>query len=45
MDKDSFFIYTIPDYIYKNIAEDVETRLDTSNHELEMKKINWINEG
>ena len=34
MDRDSFIIYT-KTYIYKDIAEDVETRFDTSNYELE----------
>ena len=34
--------------IYKDIAEDVETRLDTSNYELDRplpnrEKSNWIN--
>ena len=34
MDIDSFIVYiTTPD-IYKDIAEDVETRFDTSNYEL-----------
>ena len=33
MDK-SFILYINTDDIYKDIAEDVETRLDTSNFEL-----------
>ena len=32
---DSFIAYIKTDDIYKNIAEDVETRFDTSNYELE----------
>ena len=37
------------DYIYKDIAGDVETRFHTSNYELDGplpkgKKYNWINE-
>ena len=35
MDTDSIIVYTKTDDIYKNIAENVETRFDTSNHELE----------
>ena len=35
MDTDSFIVYIKTDYIYKDIAEDIETRLDTSNYELE----------
>ena len=34
MDTDSFIIYIKADDIYKDIAEDVETRFDTSNYEL-----------
>ena len=33
MDTDSFIVYIKTDYIYKDIAEDVETRFDTSNYE------------
>ena len=51
MDKDSFIVYIKTDDIYKDIAEDVETRFDTSNYELDRllpkgknKKSNWINE-
>ena len=39
MDTDSFIVYIIRDYIFKNIAEDVETRFDTSNYELQYKYI------
>ena len=35
MDTDSFIVYIKTDDIYKDIAEDVETRFDTSNYELE----------
>ena len=28
-----FIVYIKTDYIYKDIAEDVETRFDTSNYE------------
>ena len=35
MNLDSFIVCTKTDDAYKNIAEDVETRFDTSNHELE----------
>ena len=45
-----FIVYIKTDGIYKDIAEDVETRFDTSNYELGRslpkgkKKSNWINE-
>ena len=29
MDRDSFILHTKTDYIFKDIAEDVETRFDT----------------
>ena len=35
IDTDSFVIYRKKDGIYKDIAEDVETRFDTSNYELD----------
>ena len=35
MDTDSFLVYIKTDYIYKDIAEDIETRFDTSNDELD----------
>ena len=35
MDADSFIVYIKTDDIYKDIAEDVETRLDTSNYKLD----------
>ena len=35
MDTDSFIVYLKTDNIYKYIAEDVETRFDTSNYELD----------
>ena len=31
MDKDNFIVYIKTEDIYKDIAEDVETRIDTSN--------------
>ena len=34
MDTGSFIAYMKTDDIYKNVAEDVETRFDTSNYEL-----------
>ena len=34
MDTDSFIVYVKTDDICKGIAEDVETRFDTSNYEL-----------
>ena len=50
MGTDSFIVYIKTDNICKDIADDVETRFDTSNYELdrplpkEKKKSNWINE-
>ena len=35
MDADSFTVYVKTDDIYKDIAEDAETRFDTSNYVLE----------
>ena len=35
MDTDSFIVYIKTDGIYKDIAEHVETRFDTSNYELD----------
>ena len=35
MDTDSFIVYIKTDDIYKDIAEDVETRFYTSNYELD----------
>ena len=35
MDTDSFIVYIKTNDIYKDIAEDVATRFDTSNYELE----------
>ena len=34
MDSNSFIVYIKTDNIYKDIAEDVETRFDSSNSEL-----------
>ena len=39
VDTDTFIVYIKTDYIYKDIAEDVETRFDTSNYELECNSI------
>ena len=46
-----FIVYIKADDIYKDIAEDFETRFDTSNYELnrplpkaKTKKSNWITE-
>ena len=35
MDTDSFIVYVKTENIYKDIEENVETRFDTSNFELE----------
>ena len=35
MDTDNLIMYIKEDDLYKGIAEDVETRLDTSNYELD----------
>ena len=35
MDTDSFTVHVYTDDIYKDIVEDVETRFDTSNYELD----------
>ena len=35
MDTDSFMVYIRTDDIYKDIAEDVETRFDITNYELD----------
>ena len=35
MDTDCFFVHVKTDDIYKDIAEDFQIRLDTSNYELE----------
>ena len=35
MDTDSFIVYIKTDYIYKDFPEDIETRFDTSNYELD----------
>ena len=49
MDTDSFILDIKVDDIYKGIAEDVETRFDTSDYELDRplpkgRKSNWIND-
>ena len=35
MDTDSFIVYIKTDDTYKDITEDVKTRFDTSNYELD----------
>ena len=35
MDTDTFIVYIKTNDIYKDISEDVETRIGTSNYELE----------
>ena len=35
MDTESFIVYIKTDDIYKDIAEDAETRFDVSNYELD----------
>ena len=51
MDTDSLMVHVKTDDLYKGIAEDIETRLDTSNFEQtdyflkqKIKKSNWANE-
>ena len=39
MDTNNFIVYAKADDIYKDIAEDVETRFDSSNYELECNSI------
>ena len=39
----SFIVYIKADDIYKDIAEDVETRFDTSNYELDRPLPKWKN--
>ena len=49
MDTDSFIVYIKTNDIYKDVAEDVENRFDTSNYELDRpipkekkKKVNGL---
>ena len=35
MDSDSFIVHAKTDYIYKDIADDVKTKFDTSNFEID----------
>ena len=51
MDTDSFIVHIKADDIYKEIAEDIETRFDILNYELDRplhkrknEEFNWINE-
>ena len=39
MNRDSFIVYIKTEDVYKDIAEDVETRFDTSNCEFECNSI------
>ena len=39
MDTGSFIVYIKTDNIYKDVAENVEIRFDTSNYELECNSI------
>ena len=39
MNTDSFSVYIKTDDVYKDVAEDVETRFDTSNYELDRSLI------
>ena len=41
MDTNSFFVYIKTDDIYKDMPEDVKTRFDTSNCELEFNFFGW----
>ena len=43
MDTDSVIVYIKTDDIYKDIAEDVEIRFDTSNYELDRPLHKWKN--
>ena len=42
MDTNSFIVYIKTEDIYKDIVEDVETRFDTSNDELEFNSIDRL---
>ena len=44
MDTDSFTVYVKTVEIYKDTAKDVETRFDTSNHELDRPSSKGTNE-
>ena len=44
MGTDRFVLHVKRNDSYKNIVEDVETRFDTSNFELDRPLANWINE-
>ena len=41
IDKDSFIVYTKTGYTYKDIAEDVETRINTLNYGKSRRVIGW----
>ena len=42
MYKDSFVLYIKTDNIYKDMAEDIETRFDASSYELECNSIDRL---
>ena len=44
MNTNSFIVYIEAGDIYKEIAEDVETRFDTSNYELDRPLLYWFRE-
>ena len=44
MDTDSFIVYIKRDDIYKDIEEDVETKFDTSDYELDRPLLKGKNE-
>ena len=41
MNTGSFIVYINTNYIYKDIGEDVETKFDTSNYELDRPLPKW----
>ena len=46
MDTDSFIVYIKTDYIYKDKAEDIETRFNSSNYEycfIQSKNLKLLN--
>ena len=43
MDTEKFIVCIKTDDIYRDIAEDNETRFDTSNYELDRQLVEWKN--
>ena len=43
VDTEKFIVYIKTDDIYGDIAEDNETRFDTSNYELDRQLVEWKN--